>query len=116
MPTRVLIIQTAFIGDVVLVTPLVQAAKERLKADLVSVVVRPSTAELLYNNPCVDEIIPYDKKETQKGLSGLIHRARMLDVFCGIPRSRSLKYRDSGYSCQVSHEIMCNNVIKSLFI
>ncbi|SVC74236.1 uncharacterized protein METZ01_LOCUS327090, partial [marine metagenome] len=80
MPTRVLIIQTAFIGDVVLITPLVQAAKERLKADLVSVVVRPSTAELLYNNPCVDEIIPYDKKETQKGLSGLIAMAGRLST------------------------------------
>jgi len=80
MPTRVLIIQTAFIGDVVLVTPLIQAAKEGLEADLVSVLVRPTAAELLYNNPCVDEIIPYDKKETQKGLSGLMAMAGRLST------------------------------------
>ncbi|MBT5873959.1 MAG: glycosyltransferase family 9 protein [Candidatus Latescibacteria bacterium] len=72
MPTNVLIIQTAFIGDVVLVTPLIQAAKDLLAADLVSVLVRPSTAELLYNNPSVDEIIPYDKNQKQKGLSDLM--------------------------------------------
>lgn len=78
MSFNVLIIQTAFIGDVALVTPLIQAAKERLDARRLVVVVRPSTAELLRHNPYVDEVLPYDKNGAERGLSGLLSLAGRL--------------------------------------
>ncbi|MDP6051732.1 MAG: lipopolysaccharide heptosyltransferase II [Candidatus Latescibacteria bacterium] len=69
---NLLIIQTAFIGDVVLTTPLLQAAREQLGATYVAAVVRPDAVGVLYNNPAVDEIIPFDKKGVDRGLKGLI--------------------------------------------
>ena len=75
---NILIIQTAFIGDVVLTTPLIQAAKEQLEAYRLAVIVRPSTAELLHHNPSVDEVITYDKRETERGIFALMALAGRL--------------------------------------
>jgi len=75
---KLLIIQTAFVGDVVLCTPLIQAAKTRLHADYTGLVVRPETSGLLCHNPYVDEVIAYDKKGTQKGPLALWRLARTL--------------------------------------
>ena len=69
---NLLIIQTAFIGDVVLATPLLQAAREQLGATYVAAVVRPDAGGLLHHHPAVDEIIPFDKKGSDRGLKGLI--------------------------------------------
>ncbi len=74
----VLVIQTAFVGDVVLSTPLFEAARTRLGAERVGAVVRPETADLLRNNPNVDEIIIYDKKDGQKGPLELLRLAGRL--------------------------------------
>ncbi len=75
---KVLIIQTAFIGDVVLSTPLYEAAKKRLGADHIGVLVKPETANLLHNNPNVDEIVTYDKKGKQRGIIEFIRLALKL--------------------------------------
>ena len=65
-------------GDLVLSTPLFEAARTRLGADRVGAVVRPETANLLRNNPHVDDIVIYDKKGGEKGLPALIRLARRL--------------------------------------
>jgi len=75
---RVLVIQTAFVGDVVLSTPLFEAARTRLGAGRVGAVVRPETADLLRNNPHVDDIVVYDKKGGQKGPLELLRLAGRL--------------------------------------
>ncbi len=75
---KVLIIQTAFVGDVVLSTPLFQAARTRLGAGRIGAVVRPETADLLRNNRNVDDIVLYDKKGRQKGPVELLRLARRL--------------------------------------
>ncbi len=59
---RILIVQTAFIGDVILVTPLIRALKELYPNALLDVMVVPATAGLLHNNPHVNVIITFDKK------------------------------------------------------
>lgn len=74
----ILVIQTAFVGDVVLSTPLFEAARTRLGADRVGAVVRPETANLLRNNPHVDDIVIYDKNGGQKGALELLRLARGL--------------------------------------
>ena len=75
---NLLVLQTAFVGDVVLATPLFEAARTRLGADRVGAVVRPDTADLLRNSPHVDEIQTYDKKGRQKGTVQLFRMARRL--------------------------------------
>ena len=75
---KVLIIQTAFVGDVVLSTPLFEAARTRLGAGRIGAVVRPETGGLLHNNPHVDDIEIYDKNGRQKGPVELMRLASRL--------------------------------------
>src|SRR3954462_14798445 len=64
-----LVIQTAFLGDVVLTTPLLSALAER--SGPVDVVTTPAAATLLEGHPAVAAVIRYDKHGADRGLSGL---------------------------------------------
>jgi heptosyltransferase II len=77
----ILIIQTAYIGDVVLVTPLLSAIKRHFPNSRVHVLVIPESVNVLENNPHVDRIVTYDKRGKQKGLYGLWAMARLLGAF-----------------------------------
>ena len=91
---NILVIQTAFVGDLVLSTPLFEAARTRLGADRVGAVVRPDTANLLRNNPHVDDIFVYDKQGAQKGpleLLRLARRLRIADYDAALIPHRSLR-------------------------
>ena len=74
---RGLVIQTAFFGDVILATALMRRAAER-HGGPVDVVVLPSAAPLLQNNPHVREKIPYDKHGTDRGVRAFVRLARLL--------------------------------------
>jgi heptosyltransferase-2 len=60
---RILLIQTAFLGDLILTTPLIKAVKNIFPQSFLSVLVIPETKEVLQNNPFVDEVIIYDKRK-----------------------------------------------------
>jgi len=62
-----LILQTAFAGDVVLAIPLARAAKQAFAGIEVDFLVTPETAILLKNNPFVDRIWIYDKRGAERG-------------------------------------------------
>lgn len=68
---HVLIIQTAFIGDVVLTTPLIRATKACLPGARLDVLVIPAAKNLLDNHPDVAQVLSYDKRQAQKGLRQL---------------------------------------------
>jgi heptosyltransferase-2 len=74
---RGLVIQTAFPGDVILSTPLIRRAAERLGTP-VDVLVIPAGAGVLENNPHVREIIEFDKKGQHAGLGGFWRMAQRL--------------------------------------
>ena len=76
-PARGLVIQTAFPGDVILTTPLIRRAAERLET-LVDVVVIPGAAAALENNPHVRDVIVFDKKGKDGGLGGLWRMVRLV--------------------------------------
>ena len=75
MTARSLIIQTSFLGDTVLTTPLIARLAERTQVD---VIVTPLSAPLLANNPAIHEVIVYDKRGADRGLGGLVRLARRL--------------------------------------
>ena len=77
-PKKILVIQTAFLGDVVLTTPLLGAIKDGFPKAGLSVLVVPRTKEILAGHPAVDEVLVYDKKGDHRGLRGLIRTARLL--------------------------------------
>jgi heptosyltransferase-2 len=64
-----LVIQTAFLGDVVLTTPLLSVLAERHGP--VDVVTTPAAASLLEHHPAVAEVVRYDKHGTAGGWRGL---------------------------------------------
>jgi heptosyltransferase-2 len=63
------VIQTAFLGDVVLTTPLLTALADKFGP--VDVVVTPEAAVLLQGHPAVRDLIRYDKKGRDRGVAGL---------------------------------------------
>lgn len=62
---KILINQTAFIGDVILITPLIRSAKELYPQAEIDVLVVPAAAKLLENNPHIRHVHRYNKR--QKG-------------------------------------------------
>lgn len=75
-PERVLVIQTAFLGDMILTLPLIQELKKHSKSET-DVLCIPETSELLKNNIYVNEIISYDKRNSGlKGFTDLISKLR----------------------------------------
>jgi heptosyltransferase II len=64
-----LVVQTAFLGDVVLTTPLLAALAERHGP--LDVVTTPAAAPLLETHAAVRRVVPYDKRGTDRGLRGL---------------------------------------------
>ena len=61
----VLVVQTAFLGDVVLTTPLLSVLAERFGP--VDVVTTPAAAGLLDHHPAVDSVLRYDKHGADRG-------------------------------------------------
>jgi heptosyltransferase-2 len=70
-----LVIQTSFLGDTVLTTPLLAQLANRGPVDVVTT---PASAALLANHPAVRTVIPYDKRSKDRGLRGLLRLARRL--------------------------------------
>lgn len=73
---RALVIQTAFLGDVVLTTPLLTAIAAQHGP--VDVVTTPLAAPLLETHPAVRQVIAYDKRRADRGWAGLRTLARRL--------------------------------------
>ena len=68
---KILVIQTAFIGDAILTLPLIQALKIHYPKSSIDVVVAPRTAEIFVHHPAISNIIQYDKRGRDKGIKGL---------------------------------------------
>ena len=68
MVSRILIIQTAFLGDVILCTPLIKATRKLFPHSFISFLLIPETKNILENNPHLNEVIVYDKRRKDKGL------------------------------------------------
>jgi heptosyltransferase-2 len=68
---KILIIQTAFLGDVILTTPLVYSLKQIFPFCSIDFLTIPKSVNILENNPDIDEIIIFDKGGQDRGLTGL---------------------------------------------
>ncbi len=75
---RILIGQTAFIGDSVLTTPLVKALGDIFSGDddSISILISTRGAGIFENNPNIDDVIVYDKRNSDKGFLALLRLAK----------------------------------------
>src|SRR5688500_9244497 len=74
MPSS-LVVQTSFLGDTVLTTPLLAQLAHRGAVDVVTT---PSSAALLAEHPAVRAVIAYDKRGADAGPLGFMRLARRL--------------------------------------
>jgi heptosyltransferase-2 len=78
-----LVIQTSFLGDAILTTPLLTELAARGPVDVVTT---PAAAALLAHHPSIRSVIIYDKRRGARGLAGLWRTARAIGA----------RYRTSG--------------------
>lgn len=76
MPSDTLVVQTAFLGDVVLTTGLLAALAERHGP--VDVLVRPTAAALVATHPAVASALEFDKRGGDRGWGGFRRTVRRL--------------------------------------
>ena len=91
-PHRILIIQTAFIGDVVLATPLITQMRLFFPKVAIDFLVRKGNESLLAEDERIDSILIWNKKEKIKSLVKLIRQIRKsnYDVVINVQRYYSM--------------------------
>jgi heptosyltransferase II len=70
-PERIVVVQTAFIGDVVLVLSLMQALRNRYPSARLGLVTTPAAAVLAEGHPAVNTVHVFDKRKSRRGARGL---------------------------------------------
>ena len=74
---KVLVIQTAFIGDVILATPIIEALHQYSSAIKIDVLVRKGNESLFENHPFINEVIVWNKKENKyRNLFSILQKIR----------------------------------------
>src|SRR5437016_13079301 len=73
-----LVVQTSFLGDVVLTTPLVSALRRRLVPRRLALLVRPEAVPLVAGHPDIDQVLVDDKRGADRGALGWLRTARRL--------------------------------------
>lgn len=67
-PSRILIVRTDRVGDVILSTPVIRNLRSYFPDAFIAFMCRPYTREIVENNPFLDEVIVYDKYGKHKSL------------------------------------------------
>jgi len=91
---RILVVQTGFLGDVVLTTPLLGALRRRRPAATIAVLVTPAAAPLVAHHPAVDLVLVDDKRGADRGgrgLARLVRRLRAERFTLGLAAHKSLR-------------------------
>ena len=77
---RVLILQTAFLGDVVLATPMAESIKNLHPEWEVDFLTTPESGALLENNPNISRILTYDKNKSERGVKGFLSMIAQIEA------------------------------------
>ena len=73
-----MIFHTAFIGDIVLSTPLIKKIKAKYPDSEIVYATTPAGVAVLANNPLLEAVISYDKRGKDKGIKGMFSLAKKL--------------------------------------
>ena len=91
---KILVVQTAFVGDVLLTLPLVQSLKSAYPSSRIDMLIVPRAAELLENNPSVHQVLVFDKRGRDSGLQGFLRTVKYIrnqKYQCAIVPHRSMR-------------------------
>lgn len=73
---KILIIQTAFLGDVILATPLIEKLHMHFPEASIDFILKKGNESLLSDHPYLNEVITLDKKNKLKSLQELIRKVQ----------------------------------------
>ncbi|WP_456402170.1 glycosyltransferase family 9 protein [Persephonella sp.] len=59
---KIVVWQTAFLGDLILTTPLIKTLKKNLTDSEIHIITKPFGKDVFKNNPFIDKVIIFDKK------------------------------------------------------
>jgi len=116
---KALIIQTAFIGDVILTTPVIDLLHSSLPDIEIDFLTIPMSSSILSFNPFLNKTIIFDKKNKDKGLSGLWRTGKLLHSthydLCLVPH-RSIRSVVLTFMTQASIRVGFNrSALKKVF-
>ncbi|MFH1269454.1 MAG: lipopolysaccharide heptosyltransferase II [Candidatus Omnitrophota bacterium] len=75
---RILVLRTDRIGDVLLSTPVIKTLRDSYPNVYITVMVSPHAKDIVDGNPCLDEVIIYDKEGKHKSWLGSLKFSRKL--------------------------------------
>lgn len=75
---KILLVQTGFLGDVILSTPVIRAVHELFPEASLSFLTTPAARELVADHPLLSETLVFAKRGNQAGWSGLLQMAKEL--------------------------------------
>jgi heptosyltransferase-2 len=93
-----LVVQTSFLGDVVLTTPLIAELAKRSDVDVVTT---GPGAQILANNPAIRNLLVYEKRDGDKGVSGFFRMVSRVRNASTPPAASGSGY-DAAYMAQGS--------------
>ncbi len=116
---NILLIRLSSLGDIVLTSPAVRAVREHFPNARISMLVASQSADLLTENPHLDEVLGFDRRAKDKDTSEMIRlaraiRERQFDLTIDFQRKfrTSLLAYSSGAKCRVGyhqpHGILCS--------
>jgi heptosyltransferase-2 len=73
-----LLVQTSFLGDTILSTPVISAIKTIYPQAQLWMMTTPPAADLVRRDPLLSGVVTYDKRSRQSGLFGLLQMSRKL--------------------------------------
>ena len=65
---KILIIQTAFLGDLILTTSFFREVKKKYKEAEIHLIVNKGTEDILAGNKNITSVIPFDKAKVRKSI------------------------------------------------
>jgi heptosyltransferase II len=75
---NILLIRLSSLGDIVLTSPAIRAVREHFPQARISMLVAAQSAELVTENPHLDEVIPFDRKVRNKDTGEMVRIVRLL--------------------------------------
>lgn len=109
---KILLVQTSFLGDTILSTPLISGIKALYPDADLWVMTTPLASKLVVRDPLVSGVLAYDKRGKESGLSGLLrmrHRIRAIAFDRVYSLHRSFRTSILLWLCGIPVRIGCEN-------
>lgn len=75
---KILLVQTSFLGDTILSTPVISGLKKVYPDSKIWMMTTPLSSHLVIHDPLLEGVIPFDKRGKHSGISGLLKMRKMI--------------------------------------